>query len=283
MPWLGYRMGTSIVDAKRWRKIYPVRANATSGLLKRCEPLLTAKKFKKRFLQGIPLVSPITKEKITEDDLKDHLLRAVNDVELAVRIDILPVQYAEHLPFDRFEYDSWIRIHLPQKPIQFIEEMAIKTADEQNIYTIPPEWIDTVNLVRGLINVVPLNSALGQSTITGGGQAFGGSIFITAFGGFPWVPALWFIKYVTGFEEGQVPVIMNELIGAHAAIEILSQLQAQFSQQSASLSYDGISQSTSSPGPKRYQDRIDKLEEKRKDLTKKFKMKYGHSIWSDNV
>ncbi len=273
----------NIVDGKKWRKIYPVRANETSKNLKRCEPLLTEDLLVDRFLTGIPLVSPITKKKITKKKLKDHIVRAVNDVENDFRIDVMPTEYNEHLPFDRSEYDAWIRVHLPQKPISTILEMAIKTADEQNIYTIPPEWIDTVNLVRGLINVVPLNSALGQSTITGGGQAFGGSIFITAFGGFPWVPALWFISYVTGFEEGQVPVIINEAIGAYAAIEILSELQAQYSQQSASLAYDGISQATSSPGPKRYKERIEFLEKKIKKLEKKLKMKYGHRIFSDNV
>ncbi len=273
----------NITDGKKWRKIYPVRANETSKSFKRCEPLLTEDLLVERFLFGIPLVSPITKQKITKKQLKDHIVRAMNEVETDFRIDVMPVEYNEHLPFDRFEYDAWIRIHIPQKPISTILEMAIKTADEQNIYTIPPEWIDTVNLVRGLINVVPLNSALGQSTITGGGQSFGGSIFITAFGGFPWVPALWFIRYITGFEEGKVPVIVNEAIGAYAAIEILSELQTQYSQQSASLSYDGISQATSSPGPKRYKERIEHLEKKVTKISKKLKMKYGHSIFSDNV
>lgn len=274
---------SNIVDGKKWRKIYPVRANETSRNLKRCEPLLTTELLVSRFLPGIPLVSPLTKKKITNKDLKDHIIRAINEFETDFRIDVMPVEYNEHLPFDRSEYNAWIRIHLPQKPVSTILEMAIKTADDQNIYTIPPEWIDTVNLVRGLINVVPLNSALGQSTITGGGQAFGGSIFITAFGGFPWVPALWFISYITGFEEGQVPVIVNEAIGIYAAIELLSSLQVQYSQQSASLTYDGISQATTSPGPKRYQDRIDLLGKKLKKIEKKLKMKYGHKIWSDNV
>ena len=274
---------SNISDGKRWRQIYPVRANETSKNFKRCEPLLTETLLVERFLFGIPLVSPITKQKITKKQLKDHIVRAINEVETDFRIDIMPVEYNEHLPFDRSEYDAWIRIALPQKPVSTILEMAIKTADDQNIYTIPPEWIDTVNLVRGVINVVPLNSALGQSTITGGGQAFGGSIFITAFGGFPWVPALWFISYITGFEEGQVPVIVNEAIGIYAAVELLSSLQAQYSQQSASLSYDGISQATSSPGPKRYQDRIDFLQAKLKKIEGKLKMKYGHRIFSNNV
>lgn len=273
----------NITDGKKWRKIYPVRANETSKSFNRCEPLLTASGLVDRFLFGIPLVSPITKEKITNKKLKDHIVRAMNEVETDFRIDVMPVEYNEHLPFDRFEYEAWIRIALPQKPVSTILEMAIKTADEQNIYTIPPEWIDTVNLVRGVINVVPLNSALGQSTITGGGQSFGGSIFITAFGGFPWVPALWFIRYISGFEEGQVPVIVNEAIGIYAAIDILSELQAQYSQQSATLSYDGISQATTSPGPRRYQDRIDFLQAKVDKIKKKLKMKYGHSIFSNNV
>ena len=59
-------MCANIVDGKKWRKIYPVRANETSKSFKRCEPLLTETVLVDRFLFGVPLVSPITKQKITK-------------------------------------------------------------------------------------------------------------------------------------------------------------------------------------------------------------------------
>src|SRR4051812_30795247 len=67
----------------------------------RLEPLLTPEQLKNRHLFGIPLVSrhidPETGKpyKITNDMIKDFIGLAVNQAEVELGLDIMPVKYAE--------------------------------------------------------------------------------------------------------------------------------------------------------------------------------------------
>ena len=78
-----------------------------------------------------------------------------------------------------------------------------------------------------------------------------------------------------------MPRVINEIIGINAALEILSLLQATNKSQSYSLSVDGLSQSSTTPGPQVYQARIDFLLKKKDGLVKKIKNTYGGQIFTD--
>lgn len=262
---------------------YPVHSNGTSGLMRRCEPFLTPEQLQSRFLKGVPLKFR-NGDQFTPDDFKDRINLAMNETELLLGTVITREAFQEKPPFDYSNYKAYIHINSEHRPMLSIEHLAIVSADGNNIFEIPPTWIETANFTKGLINVIPLLAAYGVNSVQGAvGNA--GIAFLTVIDGLNWVPAYWQINYTAGLstKEGNVPVPVNELIGTVAAIAILSEIATSFIHTSQSQTQDGISQSSSGPGPRIYQLRIEELEKKKEDLTKKLKAIFSTRYFVGNI
>lgn len=258
--------------------MYPVHALQTSGLMKRVEPLLTPEQLKSRFLKGIFLFFP-NGDTFSDDDLKDRIYLASNQVELDLKTTLVREQRQEKLSFNQQDYKAYIHLTAEQGPVISIEELAIVSADQNNIFQIPPTWIETTNFAKRIINVIPLLAAYGVNSVQGAvGNA--GIAFLTVIDGLNWVPAYWQIKYTSGISnvEGSVPTVVNELIGCVAAIDLLSMLALLYVHTSQSQSQDGISQSSSGPGPRIYQLRIEELEKKRAVLQKQLRAIFSNKF-----
>ena len=251
--------------------VYPVHAQQTSGLLTRCEPLLDVNKFKRLFLTGIPLRLR-TGGFITDQDIKERLNWAMNEAELMIGSTLTREAFMHKVPFDYPLYKSYIHVMAEKGPIISLESLAIVSADNNNIFSIPPTWVECTNFSKRLINVIPLLAAYGVNQV-GGAVGNAGIAFLTVMDGLNWVPAYWQINYTAGLSntEGQVPIPVNELIGTIAAIDLLSMIAATFIFNSQSQSQDGISQSSSGPGPNVYVRRIEDLEKKREVLKKQLR------------
>lgn len=263
--------------------IYPVHAENTSGLVRRNEPLLTPEQLVSRFLKGIPLKFR-NGDRFTPDELKDRINLAMNEVELLLGTVITREQFKDKVPFDYALYKAYIHIMAPMRPIISLEHLAIVSADGNNIFEIPPTWIEASNFSKGLINTIPLLAAYGVNSVQGAvGNA--GIAFLTVIDGLNWVPAYWQINYTAGLstKEGNVPTPVNELIGTVAAIAILSEIGPLNIWNSQSQTQDGISQSSSGPGPRLYELRITELEKKKEDLVKKMKAIFSTRYFVGNI
>ena len=259
---------------------YPVDAVAAQGT-QRVEPLLTPKQLQDRFLKGIPLVSavmdPITKRHSvwTTDDLRDTIVRAVNEVELMTGTYVFPVRFSEGHPLDRSLLNSFMRFKVNNQPILSVESIAIPPGVGGILYEIPAAWVSTSHYNSGIVNLLPLvfgdTDTNGNSTATGGGAVF---LSIIA-GGSPFLPLFWTVTYSAGYPNGCLPVVLNELIGVFAAIEVLGQLGATNRASSTSLGIDSLSQSISTGGTSVYANRIKDLEAKKATLMSKFKALSG--------
>lgn len=261
---------------------YPVHAAQASGILTRCEPMLDVLLFKRQYLIGIPLVMP-NGDKYADEDLKIKLNWAMNEAELLIGSTITREAFTHKVPFDYSLYKSYIHVRSEKGPIISLEQLAIVSADNNNIFTIPPTWIETTNFAKRLINVIPLLAAYGVNQVAGAvGNA--GIAFLTVMDGLNWVPAYWQIQYTAGLatNEGQVPVPVNELIGCIAAISLLSEIASTNKYNSQSQTQDGISQSASGPGPNVYNRRIEDLEKKRDRLVSKLKPIFVNRFLVDN-
>lgn len=251
--------------------VYPVHAVGTSGLMRRCEAFLTPEQLVSRFLKGIPLKFR-NGDSFTPDELKDRIYLAMNEAELLIGTTITRESFQEKVPFDYSLYRAYIHVMAEHRPMISIEHLAIVSADHNTIFEIPPTWIETANFSKGLINVIPLLAAYGVNSVQGAvGNA--GIAFLTVIDGLNWVPAYWQINYTAGLstKEGLIPTPVNELIGCIAAIAILSEIAPNNIWNSQSQTQDGISQSSSGPGPNIYARRIEELEKKRDELTRKLK------------
>lgn len=260
---------------------YPVEVKETSGLVTRIETLITPEHLKSRYLKGVDI------DDYTSDELKDEIMMAINEFELLSGLTVNPVQHSEVLPFDGSLYRSFVYTKTNNGPIQSVQSFTIESSDEKVIYPLPVIWLDMRLAHRRQINIIPLLTANTISSanvgLVGGGA--GAFLFLRALGNIHWMPAFWRITYTAGIckEEGKMPVVVNQVIGMTAAIEILSAKQNQIVFTSQSLSQDSISQSSGGAGTQTYQPRIDALTEKRDTLMKKIKSKFFSKYFLSNM
>ncbi len=264
---------------------FPERSNFPENAVdaeesKRYEPILTPKLLKSRFLFGIELISkkpnPITKkyDVMTDDDLQDRILGAISDVELELSIDVTPVKRDESHPFDRNLLQQYGYMRTQHKPVLSVDKLAVRPGNNVDIYIVPNEWISGANFTKGQINIVPLIPAQSQSFVNAS-MGSGGAVFLQVMSGYGWVPTFWVLSYTSGFADGKVPRVINDLIGCYAAIETLSLMATLNTTNSHSLGMDGMNQSVSTAGPSIYDARIKLLEGKKKVLTGKIKTLFG--------
>lgn len=259
--------------------VYPVESKESGNLFGRIEPILNPKKLKARYLKGIDGLD------YNNEELKDEILRAINEVELMTNLKLSKVQHKERLPFDKALYQNMVYMKTNNGPILSVEEILIESSNGENIYKLPPSWIEAGLFHKRQVNLIPILSIFGAAGLQDGQPSNAGLIFLQAVNNFRWLPAFFSIVYTVGVchEEGQLPQVMNELIGCVAAIEILSNLQTRNKFNSTAISQDGISQSASSAGPQIYETRIAKLKEDRDAKMKKIKAIFHQKYYMSNI
>ena len=277
--------------------VFPERAYDSATGITRIEPLLTAELFKTRFFFGIPLASPLTKEQITPDMMKDFIQRAAAQFEVDAKVFVSPVIQRHRLPFDPNLYHQHIWCEIPNKPIQKVLRLAICSASYDQtpgatdqypsgaeIFQIPTQWIDMSYAQRGNIFVNPINpafSAIGTTTAV----AASGATILQFIGQSGWVPAYWTAECVMGFcsESGDVPVFVNEAIGTKAAMLLILNLLPLYRIVSHSMGADGLSQSVSNQLWNILQIKYNLLEEAYKHQVKAVKVLTANTLFSSNV
>lgn len=252
----------------------------------RLEPLLSPLELKALFLAGIPLVSqmedPITRQKmvITDDALQVHIKKAMDLAEAATGLVFMPTDISERLPLDRNEFERNGYVQVKRRPVWGVRQVTVQTPHGDDLYQLPQEWIEMGNAYRGQVNIIPLFPFGATAIIPMASAASGaaGSVFLTAIASqvSPWTAAYFNIRYVTGFKDGLVPSLVNELVGTIAAIRILSMLGVTYGKtNSVSVGLDGMSQSVSTPGPNIFQGRINDLKEEKDAFVNKLKTLFG--------
>jgi hypothetical protein len=250
-------------------KIYPQNAKETSNLLSRMEPLITPEIMKSRYLHGVDISD------YSEDELKQEIWLAVNEIELLLNVPVFPVQFKERHPYDYSHYNNFSHIKTQHRPIISLESYKIVSTNGVTIFSYPLEWVDAGYFFRGQINIVPLLTAFTESTRPTTGDPSGASIFLHAQMNQRWISGFYEIEYTAGLGdcEGNMPILVNDLIGLSASVEILSAKQNQFIHGSQSLGQDGVSQSSSlKNGGNIYQARIEMLTQRRQMILERMKM-----------
>lgn len=258
---------------------YPVEGFKTTALFRRCEPMLTPDLLKSRYLKGIDA------SKYSNEELEQEIELATNEFELMSNMNVNKVQFKERIPFDRASYKAFVFMKLNNGPIRSIEEVLIESSNGENIYKLPADWIEVGFAHKRQINLIPILSIFGAAGLKDGQASNAGLIFIQAVNNFRWLPAFYSVTYTTGLtnKDGEVPIVVNDIIGMTAAIEILSSLQANIQYNSTSIGQDGISQSASGPGPQTYQTRIEELMQRRERMMNKVKANFSQKYFWSNI
>lgn len=283
---------------------YPANVQSADGQgaagFSRVDKWLDVERLKDEFLFGIPLVSLLTKQKLSDASLKNIIIRAAAQVELDCNVDVFPVVRVVRLPFDRTKNQQGFgQMNVGIRPIKSLLEISIRTSateltvnntvmydnptKEGNIlYKFPLEWIDTSLMRKGILAFTPLQSSP-NSLMPGG--SFGGAAapLLIALQQLNNFPGFWYVRFESGFDENSIPSTVNELIGTYAAMIVLSMLGPTRHITSQSMSIDGVSQSTSGPGYQLFVVRYQQLQERAAQLKDLIKKRFTTSIFMDNI
>lgn len=291
-------MAKDLKNAKKLvGSIYPEGAIDAEGAITRIEPIITPKQLKTRFLAGIPLEYRVTNEKVSTAELSDAINRAMNILETESNVLIQPVIRRVRLPFDPNLYHKHIWLEVPYKPIQKVVKVSLASAAYVNqaeaekqypetgeIYRIPNEWIDTSYALHGKIFVNPLSPISSSPGAVSVADSVGAPIlhFVNRYF---FVPAFWLCEVVTGYctEDGNVPVFINELIGARAAMIILDNLIPSYRVVSQAMGIDGLSQSVNDIGYQLLTAKRDKLDQQYREYLRILRKRTNNSFFVSNV
>jgi len=266
--------------------VYPLFASSAGQQFNRVEPMLTVDILKTDFLFGVRLRDPLTKQELQDADLKRAIIRATNAIELALNINITPLERSIKMPFDRSLFRSFGHMELPFKPILSLNSFTIESSDGVEQFPFPASWIETSNMHLGQINFgnIALQTPVGGINSYAGSAGIGSSpLVLTSYLNLGWLPAFYRVKFVTGFPENQIPVFINELIGVQTALDILSRMGPILRTSGTSLSQDGISQSISGPGNQQYQLRLAELQARKAELISQVRSYFYASMFVSNI
>jgi hypothetical protein len=224
--------------------------------------LPTAADLRKRKLFGIPLCSQLTGEAIDDSSIEFYISAAISEIEHMLDIYITPVTFKEKHDYRRFNFTwnyNYLKLDHPNiLSVQSVELSFSNDADVNGFVDFPLEHVHVMPQ-EGVIQLVP---AFGTSLSGFLLSAFSGTQFhalrATGITDFPGGVR---VEYTAGFNIDKVPTVICNLIETMAAIGLLSEMgPVLFPNNSVSIGIDGVSQSTSNPGPQFLTTRMAELE-----------------------
>lgn len=245
---------------------FPVRATEElQPAVDRFSTLPTVQDMKERYLFGIPLVSSLTGETLSDNAIDFYIKAAISELEHTLDIYITPVVFREKHDYDRHDFTwSYNFMKLDHSPILNVSKLELSFSNDAAVpgfVQFPMEFVHVMSQ-EGTIQLVP---AFGTSTSGFLLSAFSGTQFHALRAtGMTHFPGAIRVEYTAGFEQDKIPAAISQLIGLMAALNILSILgPILFPNTSISIGIDGASQSTGTFGPKHFNDRIEQLTKER--------------------
>jgi hypothetical protein len=230
----------------------------------RYAPLPTPASLKQTVLFGIPLRSFITGEVVSDDALQVYINEAISEIEHTLDLYITPVTFRERHDYSRHQFFwsfGYFKVNhgpiLDVSKFQLTFNNGLSGPASPPLVDIPLEFIHTQPQEQ-TIQLVPAQgvtiSGLIVSIYSGlGFHAFNNQALNA------WPGAI-LIEYRAGFEDGKVPALISGLIANLAAWKMLSIMgPILFPYNGVSIGIDGVSQSTSTPGPAFLQNRLQDL------------------------
>ena len=211
---------------------------------KKGEPLVDVDKLKGVYLFGLNIKDPNTGKEIPTDVYQQYIDNAVSMMEHYLDISITPVtSFVEHKDYRLNDYADWGYFYLNNYPVICVRQIDLVFFRDENgepevVQTIPNNWV-RLQAHDGIVRLIPNARFPANLQISQTGSYFP-EILRSQF-----VPHLWQFTYDYGFEEGCIPVLLNQVISTIAAMQALvvgGNLVLGAGIAGSSISIDGLSQ-----------------------------------------
>lgn len=113
------------------------------------------------------------------------------------------------------DYAQFAYLQLHEYPVVSVTEISAVYPTGQAIMTFPNEWV-RLTPSHGQVQLVPTSGSLSQVIM-----GRGGSYLPLIFQGVGYLPQLFRVSYVTGFEDDKIPVDMLDAVCKLATIDVL--------------------------------------------------------------
>lgn len=251
----------------------------------RYQPISTPTSMRSGALFGVPLKSSFTQQEVDDAMIQTYIDQAISELEHSLDIYITPICFR-----DRYDYAShgfswnysYIKLRHPNVNHVTKIQLSFSNEDEQEgLVDFPLEFVHLMPQ-EGVVQLVP---AFGTSFSGFLLSAYSGTQFhALQHAGITGFPGGVRIEYQCGFEDGKVPALLNGLIEVMAAYRLLSILgPILFPHNSVGISIDGVSQSTSTPGPAFLNQRLTELEKIKNDMMDAAKGYYQRKFLIDQI
>jgi len=122
-------MSTNMKKAKKGTgATFPERQIDGTGLYAELEPLIDGETMARSYLFGIPLISPLTKERLGPKDLESFIKRGLGRFQLEAKTSVQTRLVRHRMPFDPQLYAQFVALEIPFKPIRRVKRLAICSA-----------------------------------------------------------------------------------------------------------------------------------------------------------
>jgi len=196
---------------------------------------------RKQYLAGFTFLGDDGKP-LADEWFEEFIQNAIGKLEEVLNVDVLQRNnVAEKHDYHSQDWDAFGFIQLFRFPAQSVQEVRAVVTPGQTVQVFPSTYV-RIQLEHSQIHLVPTAGSLATISI---GQ---GMEWLPFFSGRTYVPHLWEVDYVSGFNPDQIPRIVADSIMKWAAIDILTILSdtvTPLGVTSTSQGVDGLSQSRS--------------------------------------
>jgi hypothetical protein len=199
---------------------------------------LTVAELKQRYLFGIDTTDDAGNE-LPDAVYEHYIAAAISVIEHELDMPLFPTTFCELHDFYREDYHAFNFLKLDNRPLISVIEFRVQYPSGQTVIVFPQEWL-RLNLPEAQIQIVPTAGTLSEILV---GQ--GGSFLPAIYNGLQYLPQLFQVQYIAGFETGKVPRNIIDIVGKIAAMgpfNLFGDLIAGAGIANLSLSLDGLSQ-----------------------------------------
>lgn len=191
----------------------------SNKVFKKVEPIIGVEELKKRYLFGITIEDEEGNE-LPKESFQQYIDNAVSMLEHYLDISITPViGEVEERDYRLNDYADWGYMQLNNFPVIALQKIELvyfkdKDGNAETVQEYPQSWY-RLQSHDGLIRLIPNARFPANLQVDQTGNYFPEVLRSHM------IPHAWRITYDHGFEDGKIPVVLNQAIGLLAAIQAL--------------------------------------------------------------